>query len=43
MFLKGSRGVTVPVHNKDLRKGTLRSIVKQSGLTVDEFIKLGKR
>jgi YcfA-like protein. len=29
----------VPLHNKDLAKGTLRAIVRQLDLTVDEFVK----
>lgn len=29
--------VTVPYHNKDLKRRTLESIVKQAGLTSDEF------
>jgi predicted RNA binding protein YcfA (HicA-like mRNA interferase family) len=33
-----SRAVTVPVHaGRDLKPGTLRSIIRQAGLTVDEF------
>ncbi|MBI1745983.1 MAG: type II toxin-antitoxin system HicA family toxin [Acidobacteria bacterium] len=32
--------VTIPMHNKDLKRGTLRSIIDQAGMTVDEFIKL---
>ncbi|MFY9621825.1 MAG: type II toxin-antitoxin system HicA family toxin [Pyrinomonadaceae bacterium] len=32
--------VTVPFHNRDLKKGTLQSIVKQAGLTNEEFLKL---
>ncbi|MEK7645843.1 MAG: type II toxin-antitoxin system HicA family toxin [Patescibacteria group bacterium] len=40
IYVKGNIGITVPVHNKDLRKGTLRDIVKQSGLTVEEFLDL---
>ena len=33
--------VTVPVHgNRDLKPGTLRAIIRQSGLTVEEFSKL---
>jgi predicted RNA binding protein YcfA (HicA-like mRNA interferase family) len=32
--------VTVPYHNKDLKRSTLRSIVKQSGLTIEEFLNL---
>jgi predicted RNA binding protein YcfA (HicA-like mRNA interferase family) len=29
--------VTIPFHNNSLKKGTLRSIIEQAGLTVDEF------
>ena len=29
--------VTVPNHNKDLKRRTLESIVKQAGLTNNEF------
>lgn len=36
---KGKR-VTVPVHNRDLKRGTLHSILKQAGLTTDSFLKL---
>lgn len=32
--------VTVPYHNKDLKKGTLHHILKQAGLTVEQLIKL---
>ena len=32
--------ITVPMHNKDLKKGTLHSIIKQTGLSAGEFIKL---
>ncbi|MBI2635156.1 MAG: type II toxin-antitoxin system HicA family toxin [Parcubacteria group bacterium] len=32
--------ITIPFHRKDLTPKTLRSIIKQSGLTVDEFIKI---
>ncbi len=32
--------VTVPYHNKDLKRGTLVSIINQSGLTVEEFLDL---
>ncbi|MEF9475387.1 MAG: type II toxin-antitoxin system HicA family toxin [Candidatus Mariimomonas ferrooxydans] len=33
------RRLTVPNH-KELAKGTLRSIIRQAGITVEEFIKL---
>jgi len=32
--------VTVPFHNRDLKSGTLQSIVKQSGFTNEEFLEL---
>jgi predicted RNA binding protein YcfA (HicA-like mRNA interferase family) len=34
------RRVTVPVHSGDLKRGTLRSIIAQSGMTVAEFLTL---
>lgn len=30
--------VIVPNHNRDMKKGTLKSILCQSGLTIDEFL-----
>lgn len=31
----------IPIHgNKDLKPGTLRSIIKAAGITVDDFVKL---
>ena len=33
------RQVTVPDH-KELKAGTLRAIIRQAGLTVDEFLEL---
>jgi predicted RNA binding protein YcfA (HicA-like mRNA interferase family) len=32
--------VVVPVHRKDLPPGTIRSIIKQSGLTEEELLDL---
>jgi predicted RNA binding protein YcfA (HicA-like mRNA interferase family) len=32
--------VTVPFHNRDLKRVTLQSIVKQAGLTNEEFLNL---
>jgi predicted RNA binding protein YcfA (HicA-like mRNA interferase family) len=34
------RPISIPIHTKDLPKGTLRAIIRQSNLTVDEFLKL---
>lgn len=38
IYMKGDRIVTIPFHGKDLRIGTLKHIIKQSGLTLDEFL-----
>jgi predicted RNA binding protein YcfA (HicA-like mRNA interferase family) len=36
-----TRKTTVPVHGgKDIPRGTLHEIIKQAGLTVDEFLDL---
>jgi predicted RNA binding protein YcfA (HicA-like mRNA interferase family) len=38
-FLKKDKlRISVPYHNKDLKPGTLASIIAQAGLTVEEFI-----
>lgn len=35
--------LTIPLHVKDLPKGTLLAIIKQAGLSKEEFIKLLKK
>jgi len=35
-----SSPITIPYHNKDLKLGTLSSILKQAGLSIEEFIDL---
>ena len=35
-----ARKITIPVHSGDLKRGTLRGIIAQAGLTVAEFIAL---
>ncbi len=35
---QSSKRVVLPYHNKDLKKGTLQSILKQAGLSIDEFL-----
>jgi predicted RNA binding protein YcfA (HicA-like mRNA interferase family) len=35
-----TRIVTVPFHRRDLKRGTLKSILEQAGLSTDELIKL---
>ena len=32
--------VTVAYHNKDLKRGTLRAILREAGLTADELLRL---
>jgi len=34
---KGNKGCVIPIH-KELAVGTLRSAIKQSGITIAEFI-----
>jgi predicted RNA binding protein YcfA (HicA-like mRNA interferase family) len=34
------RPLTIPIHTKDLPLGTLRAIIRQANLSVDEFIRL---
>jgi predicted RNA binding protein YcfA (HicA-like mRNA interferase family) len=34
------RPISVPMHIKDLPKGTTRAIIRQSNLTIEEFLKL---
>ena len=33
------RAATVALHNRDLPKGTLRAILRQSEMTIEEFLK----
>ncbi|MBI4215167.1 MAG: type II toxin-antitoxin system HicA family toxin [Parcubacteria group bacterium] len=41
--LDKTRRVVVPLHAKDLKRGTLMGILKQSKVSIDEFLKiLGK-
>jgi predicted RNA binding protein YcfA (HicA-like mRNA interferase family) len=35
-----TRKVKVPIHSGDLKRGTLRGIIAQAGMTVSEFIAL---
>ena len=38
-----SRKVTVPMHNKDLAIKTLKSILKQAGVSTKDFLKILRR
>jgi predicted RNA binding protein YcfA (HicA-like mRNA interferase family) len=35
-----TRKVTILIHTKDLKRGTLRAMIAQAGLTVAEFLAL---
>jgi predicted RNA binding protein YcfA (HicA-like mRNA interferase family) len=37
---RGNLLVTVPMHGGDINPGTLRSIIRQSRMTVEEFLDL---
>ncbi|MEK9185729.1 MAG: type II toxin-antitoxin system HicA family toxin [Patescibacteria group bacterium] len=39
-FSKIQLRITIPYHKKDLAPKTLKSIIEQAGMTVDEFIGL---
>jgi predicted RNA binding protein YcfA (HicA-like mRNA interferase family) len=34
------RRVTVPMHARDVKRGTLRSIIREAGMSVEEFTAL---
>ena len=40
IYAKGRLSVTIPFHAKDLKRGTLSHIIKQAGLTLEEFLNL---
>ncbi len=37
---KGDINLIIPYHSRDMKPGTLHDIIKQSGLTVEEFLDL---
>ena len=43
IYGKDNIGITIPWHNTDLKKGTLRNIIKQAGLTTKDFLELLKK
>jgi len=40
LYMKENRAVTIAYHNKNIKPKTLHSIIKQSGLELEEFINL---
>ena len=43
LYKDGRLPITVPKHNRDLKKGTLRNIIRTAGLSVNEFVRLLRR
>ena len=39
IYIKDKICITLPWHNTDMRIGTVKSIIKQSGLTTQEFFR----
>jgi predicted RNA binding protein YcfA (HicA-like mRNA interferase family) len=37
---KGDINLIIPYHNRDMKRGILREIISQSGMTVEEFLAL---
>jgi len=37
LYRKGDLRVTVPIHNKDLKLGTLQNILRQTGVNKEEL------
>jgi len=40
IYTDGTHIVPVPYHGRDLKRGTLRSIIRQAGWTIEEFRRL---
>ena len=40
LYMKENRAVTIAYHNKNIKPKTLHSIIKQSGLELEEFSNL---
>lgn len=38
-YVKDTLRVTLPYHATDIKPGTLRSIIDQAGMTVEEFLR----
>jgi len=39
LYKEGHLPISVPMHNRDLKKGTLHQIIRYTGLSVDEFLR----
>jgi predicted RNA binding protein YcfA (HicA-like mRNA interferase family) len=38
IYRSGARAVTVPYHPGDLKRGTVKAIVQDAGLTLEQFL-----
>ena len=38
-YTKGTKIVIVPMHHKDLKTGTLKGILEQAAMSVEDFLK----
>lgn len=39
VLVKGELQVILPMHSKDMKKGTLHRVIQDAGLDVEEFLK----
>ena len=39
LYQPGHPLISVPMHNRDLKTGTLRQIIRYTGLSVDDFLR----
>ena len=39
LYKAGKVPISVPVHPRDLKKGTLHQIIRNTGLSIDEFLR----
>lgn len=42
MYKEGAIPVSVPMHNRDMKKGTVQHIIRMAGISVEELIHLLK-
>lgn len=40
MYKDSHLPISVPWHNRDMKRGTLANIIRSAGLSIDEFLKL---
>ncbi len=39
ILVKGDAQVILPIHSRDMKKGTLHRVIKDAGLDVEEYVK----